>query len=283
MIRLLRRGYDILRDEGWIPFLRKSFAFARDGPKTYVGRIFDRLYPRLPPTVVTYHFELRSRRRTDVSDANPARPVWVDPQQIDHYQGSGPKEFGLVADGDWDDPECRFNEHPVYRSISSRYGDGVDWTDTELYERYRERIRKGNPYWRCTTREELECYFESIDRLYEAISENGYKSQRELLAEDPVSVRRRNTDAPHPVLQEIGVNVHRDGTLAKKGAGFHRLALARVIGVRRVPVTVRVRHAEWQSIRDEIRRTSSPEGLSSRARERLDHPDLNGIVPDSWQ
>lgn len=70
-----------------------------------------------------------------------------------------------------------------------------------------------------------------------------------------MSVRRRNTDAPHPILQEIGVNIHRDGTMAKKGAGTHRLALARIVGVERVPVTVRVRHAEWQSVRDEIGRT----------------------------
>jgi hypothetical protein len=102
----------------------------------------------------------------------------------------------------------------------------------------------GNPYWRCTTLEELESYLESIDRLHGEISENEYKSQRELLTEDPLSVRQRNTDAPHPILQEIGVNVHRDGTLAKKGAGSHRLALAQIAGVEQVPVTVRVRHAE---------------------------------------
>lgn len=48
-------------------------------------------------------------------------------------------------------------------SLSSRYEDGADWADTELYERYRERIQKGDPYWRCTTLEELESYFESID------------------------------------------------------------------------------------------------------------------------
>ena len=77
-----------------------------------------------------------------MSDANPARPIRVDLEQIDHYQGFGLKEFGLVADGDWDDPECRFDEHPVYRSISSRYEDGADWADTELYERSRKRIQK---------------------------------------------------------------------------------------------------------------------------------------------
>lgn len=283
MIRLLRRGCGVLRDEGLIPFLRKSSAFVRGAPRSCASRAFDRLYPRLPPVVVTYHFELRSRRRPDMSDANPARPVWVDPRRIEHYQGSGPREFGLVVDGDWDDPECRFDEHPVYQSISSRFDDGTDWTDTELYERYRERIRNGNPYWRCTTVEELEDYFESIDRLHAEMCEDGYKTQRELLAEDPVQVRRQNTDAPHPILQEIGVNIHRDGRLAKKGAGFHRLALARVIGVERVPVTVRVRHARWQSIRDEISRTTSPDRLSSRARERLDHPDLRDIVPNSWR
>ena len=283
MIRLLRSGYDILRNEGLPPFIRKSSALVRGGPQTYARRVFGRLYPRLPPVVVTHHFERRSQRRADTSDANPARPIRVDPDRIGYYQGSGPKEFGLVADGNWDDPKCRFDEHPVYRSISSRYEDGADWTDTELYERYRERIRNGSPYWRCTTPEELESYFESIDRLHEEISENGYKSQRELLAEDPLSTRRRNTDAPHPILQEIGVNVHRDGTLAKKGAGSHRLALAQVIGVEEVPVTVRVRHAEWQSIRDEIDRTASPDHLSPMARERLNHPDLHDTVPNSWR
>lgn len=277
-MHIVERSRRILREEGPLPLL---FRGIRSAWTTLVWR--REVVQRLPVGVLTLAFAIRGRFLPHVSDANPARPIRIDPDDIEFYQGDGPKRLGYVVDGDWDDPAGRFEETTVFRSLERRFTDGADWVETELYADYRDRLESGDPYWRCTSREELEAYFERIDDLYRAIERDGYRSQRELLASGRTSPRDENTDAVHPAVQEIGVNVYRDGTLAKKGAGFHRLAVVKLLDIDEVPVTVRVRHAEWQAIRDEIRSASAPEELSDRAASRLGHPDFRDIVPERWR
>lgn len=64
------------------------------------------------------------------------------------------------------------------------------------------------------------------------------------------------------------MNVHRNGELAKSGSCNHRLSIAKLADVDEIPVLVRVRHADWQAVRDELRRADSP--------------DLADLVPDRW-
>jgi hypothetical protein len=278
-VNLRRRLRRILREGGLASLLWRSVRF---GWTTLVWR--HEIVQWLPVPALAAAFGVRARLLPHVSDANPVDPVWVDPDAIECYQGSDdPKRLGHVVDGDWDVPEGRFEETTVFRSLRARFVDGADWEETALYATYRERLEAGDPYWRCTTRTELEAFFRGIDELYETIDEHGYRSQRALLADDDASARAENTDAVHPAVQEIGVNVYRDGALVKKGAGFHRLAIAKLLDVTEIPVTIRVRHAEWQAIRDEILAASSPDELSGRARARLDHPDLRDIVPTAWR
>jgi len=272
----IERGYDLLRAEGPRSFLGIAKQYL-----THKTR--ERIAPFVPLAVVTGYYGTKAKLLADRSDANPARPVWVDPDEIEFYHGSGPSAFGLVADGDWDRPAGLFENHPVHESFRQRFTAGAEWAETPLYQSYSERLEAGDPYWRCTTEEELEAYFDSIDKLHRQITEQGYRSQRELLSENPAAVYQQNTDAPHPLLQEIGVNIYRDGKLAKKGAGLHRLSLAKIIGVEIVPATVRVRHSEWQAVRDEIADADAVAELGKRARNHLGHPDLRRIVPPSWE
>jgi hypothetical protein len=278
-VHIVDRSRQILREDGLSTFLWRALR------SVWTTLVWRREFVQwLPVSVLELAFEIRGRFVPHISDANPARPIRVDPDAIEYYHGSDdPKRLGHVIDGDWDDREGRFEETTVYRSLEARFGEGADWEETELYADYRERLEAGDPYWRCTTADELEAYFERIDDLYRAIEEHGYRSQRDLLASGDVSPRDENTDAVHPAVQEVGVNVYRDGELVKKGAGFHRLAVAKLLEVDEIPVTVRVRHADWQAIRDEIRSASAPEELSDRAASRLEHPDLRDIVPERWR
>jgi hypothetical protein len=277
-VNLIRRSHHILREGGVGSLLWRSLRF---GWTTLVWR--RELVQWLPISLLAAAFDVRSRLLPHASDANPVDLVWVDPETIEHYQGSDdPKRLGDVVDGDWDEPEGRFEETTVFRSLKRRFVDGAEWAETELYADYRERLEAGDPYWRCTTQAELDAYVRGIDELYEAIDEHGYRSQRALLADGEASVRAENTNAVHPAVQEVGVNVSRDGALVKKGAGFHRLAIAKLLDLEEIPVTIRVRHADWQAIRDEVRTASAPEELSERARMHLDHPDLRDVVPADW-
>lgn len=237
---------------------------------------------RLPISALARLFDLYGTVHPGRSDANPLRPVWVDPHAIEYYHPGEPKGFGEVAGGDWDRDACRFEELAEYRSLERRFRDGVAWEETALFERYRRRLADGNPFWRCRTEAELEAYFAEIDRLYERIEREGYRSQRQLLAADPERTRQWNNDAMHPALNEVSINVFRDGGMAKSESGNHRLAIAKLLDVEEIPVVVRARHAEWQALRDEIGAAESPDDLTDRAVTHLGHPDLADVVPPDW-
>ena len=236
--------------------------------------IFKLPVERTPVPVLFGWFAVRSVLGTDVSDANPLRLRWVSPASIEWYHTGPTGEFGSVVDGDWDTNSIPFTDHPVYRAISRRFQEGIDWESTELYKTYRRRLHEGDPYWRCTTEEELAAYFSNIDSLHEQIRTEGYRSQRRLLRERPERARSANTDAPHPALNEVALNVYRDGEMGKSWSGTHRLSIAKVLDVDRIPVVVRTRHSDWQAVRDAVRKADSTDELSPDVAEHLDHPDL---------
>ncbi|WP_255171101.1 hypothetical protein [Natrononativus amylolyticus] len=236
-------------------------------------------FSSLPPRAVWAAYEFRCRFLPDVSDANPLRLRWVDPDEIEYYHGDGPSTFGAVRAGEWDRPASRFTETEPFRSLEMHFADGVDWEETPLYREYANRLGTSDPYWRCRSPEELRAYFSGIDSLYDRIRREGYRTQRDLLRERGGAVRENASDAPHPLLEEICVNVYRDGTLAKKRCGNHRLSIAKLLDLEEIPVVVLVRHERWQRLRDEVRAADSPAALSARATRSLSHPDLTDVRP----
>ncbi len=113
--------------------------------------------------------------------------------------------------------------------------------------------------------------------LAEKIEIEGYRNQLDLFCEDPNKAWRKNNDAIHPYLNEIAINIGRDGRMGKKSSGGHRLSVAKELGLDEVPVVVRTRHRGWQDIRDEIRMADSVRDLPEGVTRHLDHPDLVDI------
>jgi len=277
---MFRRGVKILREEGPLTFSHKSLKFLSRRARSVILS-----YVNLPGPVLYWYFEAQSKVNPKMSDANPMDPIWVNPDRIQYYHSGGPRRFGRVASGDWDTPSERFDENIVYQSAKMRFKKGLSWSETDLYKEYYRRIDEDNSnlYGRqFGSVDELKMYFEKIDELYYSISENGYKTQKEILNENEnKNVRDATEDNPHPLLNEITVNIYRNGELAKRRSGNHRLSIAKVHpDINKIPVLVRVRHKQWQKIRDEIRQAESPDQLSQRAYKHLDHPDLTGIVPN---
>ena len=116
--------------------------------------------------------------------------------------------------------------------------------------------------------------------LAEKIKSEGYRSQRDLFCENPQKTWKENNDAVHPYLNEIGINIGRDGRMGKKSSGGHRLSVAKELGLDKVPVVVRARHRDWQDIRDQIRTADSITDLPENVMRHLDHPDLQDLRPE---
>ena len=67
------------------------------------------------------------------------------------------------------------------------------------------------------------------------------------------------------------VNIGPQGEFIKNGEGRHRLLICIILGIKKFPVHVVVRHTKWQNKRDAIRERRMPHNL-------LNHPDIQDIV-----
>lgn len=193
------------------------------------------------------------------TDADPYKTIFVDPSAIERTTGNPfSKRRGWVVDGDWDTNGEVYMQRSPAKAIEQRFTMDHEESDTVPADRY--------AYFK--SRESAD----STERLYQNICNRGYKSQHELLKEDPEAAWNGLNDAMHPLANEVAVDIGRNGELLWNICGQHRLAIAKVLEIDRIPVQVFRRHTEWQSIRDRIRRGEEvPETLR-------DHPDLADVL-----
>jgi hypothetical protein len=192
--------------------------------------------------------------------------LWVDPLKINLvYGGADVRDVarcaGELRDGDWDQAAPRaVSEEPVVRALVEVLVLGRPWEETRFFARVRAEIEAGRTKFGCSTVDDLRAREGHIRRLYHDIREHGYRSQAELGG-------RRAHD-------EVRVAIGRDGRFLFVD-GRHRLAVARLLGVRRIPVRVTLRHPGWEAVRAQIRAYADQRG--GRVDQVIDHPDLASI------
>ena len=219
------------------------------------------------------------------SDADPYKVILIPTQQITRMQcrWRGPIDLpwldagrfgkyssllrrwhaGIVLEGDWDDATESIDDYHLSKIVHERFVLGKEWMDIHYVNKALRKVRNGEPAWgnRCQTTEEVFERCRYIDTLHARLKSEGYNPGR---AADP----------KQPFTHFL-VNIGRGGEIIRNNDGKHRIILSKVIGVPRLPARVLVRHREWQSIRDAIRR--------DRNRELIDrfqhHPDLQDVLP----
>ena len=233
------------------------------------------------------HAALRARYGPGAPE--PYATISVDPADVEYlltprfYDEWLGRRGTYVVDGDWDrryrsasspypsttalgfaaPTLARFENYTLFRSIRAHFTEGRPWTETAIY-----RYRAENP--RYGTGAEVLRDLRATDDLYEAIARDGYRRQSELGEDGP-------GDAP-PAFDEVRVDVGRYGSVIFDD-GRHRLSVARVLGLSRIPVRVVARHPRWQRLRTEVATPADPSALSDLARLHLDHPDLAEFRP----
>lgn len=187
------------------------------------------------------------------------------------------KYAGTVHGGDWDIGTVRFEETDVFRAFVARFEEGRDWQDTVYFDRVVDYIDDGIEMWGCPDRSAFERRCARIDRLYDRIRTEGYRTQRAVVGatgEDPMGA----CDLPwiiRFVYNELTVCIGRDGSF-RFFDGRNRLAIAKLLELDTIPVWVMVRHPGWQATREELAGTPAASTLPSELR---GHPDLRG-TPD---
>jgi len=201
--------------------------------------------------------------------ADPYQVYWISPSVMENTL-YGPEDVpnpaavsGMVKGGDWDRKTLPVQELKIVRATKDRFIKGMEWAQTEYYRDALERISKGEGFYRCRNRVDVDRHCSRIDRLYEEIRGNGYQSQQEL--------RGTQWGKPAQVEHEITVHIDRDGRFLFCD-GRRRLAIALALGIEKIPVKVCIRHAQWHEFCCEILDYAKRNG--GKVYRPLTHPDL---------
>jgi len=160
---------------------------------------------------------------------------YIYPGKIEYVLDQKGASF-YIEDGDWDLKKRKLQLHPTIKEL---FIDCISYQKTQQYKSMQKAIKNkdySKSYW-CRTQEEIDNYFKVLISTYHSIKKEGYKTQEELMKED----RHGNYD----VMNEIRVSIDREGKYILENAGSHRLAIAKLLNLKSVPVIIERIHYEW--------------------------------------
>ncbi|MFP8890030.1 hypothetical protein ACLI4U_09685 [Natrialbaceae archaeon A-CW2] len=248
--------------------LRNPVTFANNLAKITCDKIirFGYSYPRLILPLLNAH----ARIRPSYTDAYIYKTVWISPKSITEISNYKPRRsYGRVKGGSWDRNRKPFAEHPSYKAVKGYFVEN----NTTPLKRYFEQQTEKLPSraWGYTKEDSVEERIEDLEKLRTSLLENGYRTQAELLRDESCSPVLNNNEPVPTILNEITVDIGRNGEFLFCGFGAHRLSIAKIEGLEKVPVKIALRHLEWQETRNKMR------SGEFNLREGLPHPDLKDI------
>ena len=125
---------------------------------------------------------------------------------------------GVSVTGDGDKRLKPFRRRLACKGIYERYIQGVRWEDTQYYH-WRKKGKYG-------TIKDYDGFFKALDWMYEDMKTNGYN-------ENPEPWEWNDYNPNH-----IGVGITRDGEYVWLHDGQHRLMMAQLLNIPKVPVRV---------------------------------------------
>lgn len=219
-----------------------------------------------------YRLAIMTRRlQGKVADAPTI--IEVSPDDIVYCRAANlRKERGVIADGDWDVPGRRFEETVTYLGMHDRFVLGQKWQDTEYYKQFVERIKAGEKLWHCADLGAFHKRLNKLDALFADMKENGYRRQSD---DYRVDVYHGKHDQFYEKDDEVAINISRKGRPLFADGG-HRLSMAKILGLKKIPVAVIKRHAKWVAFRNEVKNFAEklPGGMLYQT---AYHPDLADI------
>ena len=184
--------------------------------------------------------------------------------------------LGQVMEGEWDqrhkipvkepyDTEWfdrlihghRIEETVLHNSLFDHFEKGVGWRDTEYYNTLIAALENGRRCPPGADRNEIIQRLQQLDKVFHSIQKNGYKSQQEM---KPKPFKEQ-------LLNEIRVDIGRNGDLLLVD-GRHRLSMAKILDINKIPVIIEVRHKKWAESRVSFFKNKTP----------TNHPDIEEYI-----
>lgn len=154
-------------------------------------------------------------------------------------QGDGPKSVRshitrnlhgqFLLAGDWDTGARPMEVLPV---VVQLFEEGKKPEETDTYQKHLRNLQARRLTWakNWSSVEDLDAYFARLIDIYEDISTSGYRTQGDLdqIGDD-----------------EIRICINRNGDMCVFGGGTHRLSMAKLLELDRVPVILKRVHTDW--------------------------------------
>ena len=208
---------------------------------------------------------------------------WVNPKKIKYsfIQGSScfslyPIYTGKLFIKDWDLTQnlMKFEERMSYKAYYQHFIEGKEWQETEFYQVILNQMRVGMFRWGCSSEDEFMKRCKELNKLYEDIKKNGFKTQK-MLGKGRILKHKGIRELE----DEIQVVINRNGNLIFYD-GQNRLAIAKILDLDKIPFKVIHRHEKWIEFRKKLFHYVKKE-MNGRVLEPLLHPDFSDI-PSVW-
>jgi hypothetical protein len=172
-----------------------------------------------------------------------------------------------------------FEESVFFSGLRQVFSDGADWRTTRFYAEMTAKIRNGESLWNCRTEEAFLQRLEvDVRGIYDSMNTYGFLTQEEIIekAADGDMTRLLSRymveyHTPPSAEHEIKVVLNEVGDILLID-GRHRLAIAKILGVPSIPVSIAARHETWANFRQFVKKLKADE--CKKGSIRLTHPDL---------
>ena len=189
-----------------------------------------------------YLLDLSNSVRFGVQAPRYAQRILVDPRALSHYIQSGPgrSSTGRVLDGAWDLDVDRVCDHPKIMVCVEHFVNGKSWQDSGAIELMSNLIKEMPGADSCWNLDDMKHRYRKLDEVFQTVKREGrLRPQSELR---PTAFRE---------LGGVYVHIDRHAQPIFGSAGWHRLAIAQILQLKRIPAQLGAvhRHAinDWKS------------------------------------
>jgi len=153
-----------------------------------------------------------------------------------------------IINGNWDLQEnLKLFENDIkHKSYNMHFVEGIEWRNTPYYKREEKRYLKGNIRKDYKSVEDLNLKYKYHDKLFNKIKQEGFKTQKEIIESEGNIINYGRGSIFRKYDDDITVGIGRDGEIIFFD-GRHRLNIAKILKLNRIPVRVLVIHQQFLS------------------------------------
>ncbi len=169
---------------------------------------------------------------------NALEVEYVDPSKIKYRvrrSGGGPSPY--IEEGDWDQMKTPFKWN---KSVNQLFVEKLKPEETDQYKQMKSSIDEQDWHMsrNCRNEKDLDLYFQTLFDIYNDMKNDSFKPSFE---SKPIYQNTRKRYYP----DEICISIGRNGEYIAERGGGHRISMAQLLKVRKIPVIMIGMHYDY--------------------------------------